>query len=98
MLKFDFIKYFAVAFLIFLTAMISACQQAKQEKSVLALDTVITLTAEGEKLRPAFESISRRLAGRAYAGLSPADARRLEAALSKMLAGFENPKPERTQP
>lgn len=59
---------------------------------------IVRLTAEGEKLRPAFESISRRLAGRAYAGLSPADARRLEAALSKMLAGFENPKPERTQP
>ena len=48
---------------------------------------IVRLTPEGERLRPAFDAISRRLA-----------ARRLEAALSQMLANFENPQPERTHP
>ena len=59
---------------------------------------IVRLTPEGERLRPAFDSISRRLAARAYAGLSPAGGRRLEAALARMLANFENTEPERTQP
>ena len=52
---------------------------------------IVRLTPEGERLRPAFDSISRRLVERAYAGLSPAGARRLEAALSAMLARFDTP-------
>ena len=59
---------------------------------------IVRLTAEGERLRPAFESISRRLAALAYAGFSPAAARRLETALSRMLTGFENPEPRRNNP
>ena len=52
---------------------------------------IVRLTADGERLRPVFDSISRRLVERAYAGLSPAGARRLEAALSAMLARFDTP-------
>ena len=58
---------------------------------------IVRLTPEGERLRPAFASISRRLVERAYAGLSPADARRLEAALAAMLARFD-PSSEETKP
>ena len=59
---------------------------------------IVRLTPEGERLRPAFDAISRRLVERAYAGFPPAAARRLEAALARMLSNFENPQPERTQP
>ena len=58
---------------------------------------IVRLTPEGERLRPAFDSISRRLLERAYAGLSPSGARRLEAALSAMLARFDTPS-EKTKP
>lgn len=64
---------------------------------------IVRLTPEGEKLRPAFDSISRRLAARAYAGLPPAAARRLETTLSGILSNFTRPqttkpKPKRTRP
>lgn len=64
---------------------------------------IVRLTPEGEKLRQAFESISRRLAARAYAGLPPAAARRLETTLSGILSNFTRPpktkpKPKRTRP
>ena len=48
MLKSNFLKIVCVSFTIILTTIIAGCQQEKAEKSVLALDTVITLTAEGE--------------------------------------------------
>ena len=64
---------------------------------------IVRLTPEGEKLRQAFESISRRLAASAYAGLPPAAARRLETTLSGILSNFTRPpktkpKPKRTRP
>lgn len=51
MLKFNFLKFVCVFFTILLTTIIAGCQQENAEKSVLALDTVITLTAEGENSR-----------------------------------------------
>lgn len=58
---------------------------------------IVRLTPEGERLRPAFDSISRRLVERAYAGIFPPAARRLEAALAAMLARFD-PSSEETKP
>ena len=48
MLKSNFLKLVCVFFTILLTTIITGCQKERAEKSVLALDTVITLTAEGE--------------------------------------------------
>jgi len=45
---FDFIRLLALVSLLLITVLSAGCGEVKAEKSVLALDTVIRLTAEGE--------------------------------------------------
>ena len=49
---------------------------------------IVSLTPQGEALRPKFADISRRLVARAYAGFSPAEADALDAALERLLSNF----------
>lgn len=59
--------------------------------------TRVTLTDEGEALRPKFDDVSRRLVSLVYSGLSKPDAERLEALLEKTLSGIIT-QTERKQP
>ena len=54
--------------------------------------TVVRLTAEGEALRPAFESISRRFVRFLYAGLTREESEMLERLLEKSLSTPNQPK------
>lgn len=51
--------------------------------------TVVTLTADGTRLRGAFAAISRRLVARIYGALDPAESETLERLLAKVLANLE---------
>lgn len=51
--------------------------------------TVVTLTADGTRLRGAFDAISRRLVARVYGALDRAESETLERLLAKVLANLE---------
>lgn len=52
---FDFCRIFCLINLLFIVFLISGCKENKSEKSILALDTVVTITAEGENAKDATE-------------------------------------------
>lgn len=49
---------------------------------------LVSLTAKGEALRPVFDDISRRLAGKVHKGISRSDSDSLESSLSRILENF----------
>lgn len=50
---------------------------------------IVSLTPEGESLRPVFEEISERFVAMLYAGVSELDAAKVEKTLSKILSNTE---------
>ena len=61
---------------------------AREASTADARCQIVSLTPQGEALRPKFADISRRLVARAYAGFSPAEADALDAALERLLSNF----------
>ena len=59
---------------------------------------LVSLTPAGEALRPVFDDISRRLAGKVREGISQSDSDSLESSLSRILRNFTPPHNTRKQP
>lgn len=59
---------------------------------------LVSLTPAGEALRPVFDDISRRLAGKVREGISRSDSDSLESTLSRILRNFTTPHNTRKQP
>ena len=53
---------------------------------------IVSLTSDGEALRPAFEDISRRFISRLYDGVPDSDAAKVERILAKILQNAEKGK------
>ena len=58
---------------------------------------IVSLTPQGEALRPAFEEISRRFVAMLYDGVSEKEALAAEKTLSKILSNLETRQTERTE-
>ncbi|MBQ7652319.1 MAG: hypothetical protein IJS15_15270, partial [Victivallales bacterium] len=56
---------------------------------------IVSLTPQGEALRPAFEEISRRFVAMLYDGVSEKEALAAEKTLSKILSNLETRQTER---
>ena len=62
---------------------------ARQKSPVDARSTIITLTPQGEALRPAFQDISNRLISLTLSGLSPQESETLQHLLDKTLTAMQ---------
>ena len=62
---------------------------ARRKSTTDTRSQIVSLTAKGEALRPAFEDISKRFVAMLYDGVSERDAAKVEKTLSKILSNTE---------